>query len=64
MILSIDLIILFLFVELIFIHHFTSGDLLDAPEWDERHALVETDKGTQHDAQHFKIALELADFIS
>ena len=43
---------------------FTSGDLLDAPEWDERHALVESDVGTQHDAQHFEIALELAEFIS
>lgn len=43
---------------------FTSGDLLDAPEWDERHALNATDKHTQHDVDHFQIALELADFIS
>ena len=41
---------------------FTSGDLLDAPAWDERH----TDgslEGTQHDAGHFDIALELARWI-
>ena len=43
---------------------FTSGDLLDAPEWDERHAFEGQVVGTQHDAQHFEIALELADFIS
>jgi uridine phosphorylase len=38
---------------------FTSGDLLDAPEWNERHAHGET-KGTQHDVGHFDIALELS----
>lgn len=38
---------------------FTSGDLLDAPEWNERHAHGET-QGTQHDVGHFDIALELA----
>lgn len=43
---------------------FTSGDLLDAPEWDERHAFEGQIEGTQHDAKHFEIALELADFIS
>lgn len=43
---------------------FTSGDLLDAPKWDSRRTLVESDAGTQHDTQHFEIALELADFIS
>ena len=43
---------------------FTSGDLLDAPEWDERHAFEGQVEGTQHDAKHFEIALELADFIS
>jgi len=43
---------------------FTSGDLLDAPEWDERHAFEGQVEGTQHDARHFEIALELADFIS
>ena len=38
---------------------FTSGDLLDAPEWDQR--MSEDDKkGTQHDGGHFDIALELA----
>lgn len=40
----------------------TSGDLLDAPEWDER--LKEGEyKGTQHDYRHFDIALELASYI-
>ncbi len=42
---------------------FTSGDLLDAPEWDERNKDGEK-KGTQHDTGHFNIALELADYIS
>ena len=37
----------------------TSGDLLDAPEWDKRHLPGEY-KGTQHDTGHFEIALELA----
>ncbi len=41
---------------------FTSGDLLDAPKWDERHKDGEK-KGTQHDAGHFDIALELARYI-
>lgn len=43
---------------------FTGGDLLDAPEWDVRHSFDEAEAGSQHDAQHFEIALELADFIS
>ena len=43
---------------------FTSGDLLDAPEWDDRHAFRGQVAGTQHDAAHFEIALELAEFIS
>lgn len=39
---------------------FTSGDLLDAPEWDPRHK--EGDKtGSQHDTFHFDIALALAE---
>lgn len=42
---------------------FTSGDLLDAPEWDERRKDGET-KGTQHDTGHFNIALELAHYIA
>lgn len=42
---------------------FTSGDLLDAPEWDERHKAGER-KGTQHDIGHFDIALELARYIA
>lgn len=42
---------------------FTSGDLLDAPEWDERHKEGEI-KGTQHDAGHFDIALELACYVA
>ena len=41
---------------------FTSGDLLDAPEWDQRHKAGEL-KDTQHDAGHFDIALELARYI-
>ena len=41
---------------------FTSGDLLDAPEWDERGK--EYTSGGQHDVGHFDIALALADFIS
>ena len=41
---------------------FTSGDLLDAPEWDKRHKQGET-KGTQHDKGHFDIALELAVYV-
>ncbi len=42
---------------------FTSGDLLDAPEWDERRKDGEH-KGTQHDTLHFDIALELAVFVA
>lgn len=42
---------------------FTSGDLLDAPEWDERCSEGEIN-GTQHDSGHFDIALELAAFIA
>jgi uridine phosphorylase len=38
---------------------FTSGDLLDAPKWDERRKAGQI-KHTQHDAGHFDIALELA----
>ncbi|MDE5992796.1 MAG: nucleoside phosphorylase [Oscillospiraceae bacterium] len=42
---------------------FTSADLLDAPEWDKRHKKGEI-KGTQHDAGHFDIALELAVYVA
>ena len=42
---------------------FTSGDLLDAPKWTERHEAGEK-KGTQHDVGHFDIALELARYIA
>lgn len=42
---------------------FTSGDLLDAPEWDERRRDGET-AGTQHDVGHFDIALELAYYVA
>ena len=42
---------------------FTSGDLLDAPKWDQRRRDGET-AGTQHDTGHFDIALELARFIA
>ncbi len=52
------------FRELDFYVFFTSGDLLDAPEWDNRHSFDGTETGSQHDAQHFEIALELAEFIS
>ena len=41
----------------------TSGDLLDAPEWDTR-APGEGFGGTQHDATHFEIAAELACFAA
>lgn len=41
---------------------FTSGDLLDAPEWDKRHKDGDI-AGTQHDVGHFDIALELARYI-
>ena len=40
----------------------TSSDLLDAPEWDERHVEGEY-AGTQHDTRHFDIAIELANYI-
>ena len=42
---------------------FTSGDLLDAPEWDARRREGET-TGTQHDVGHFDIALALADYVA
>lgn len=41
---------------------FNSGDLLDAPEWDERHESEEY-SGTQHDCTFLKIAIKLADYI-
>ena len=41
---------------------FTSGDLLDAPQWDERGKDYRC--GGQHDVGHFDIALALADFVS
>ncbi len=40
----------------------TSGDLLDAPKWDERYKENEV-QGTQHDPGHFDIALELARYV-
>ncbi len=42
---------------------FTSGDLLDAPEWDKRRVKGQI-KGTQHDTGHFDIALELARYVA
>ncbi len=42
---------------------FTSGDLLDAPEWDARRKEGQTE-GTQHDSGHFDIALELARYVT
>ena len=41
---------------------FTSGDLLDAPEWDDRGKKY--DNGGQHDVGHFGIALHLADYVT
>lgn len=51
------------FRNLEFYTFFTSGDLLDAPNWDERHKKGEI-IGTQHDSGHFEIALELADYLT
>ncbi len=42
---------------------FTSGDLLDTPEWDARQTGNQK-KDTQHDPGHFDIALALAEYIS
>ena len=42
---------------------FTGGDQLDAPKWDAR-MNKEGHKGTQHDAGHLDIALELADYVT
>ena len=42
---------------------FTSGDLLDAPEWDARHKKGEK-AGTQHDVGHFDVALALAEHVA
>jgi len=41
---------------------FTSGDLLDAPEWDDRGKNYSS--GGQHDVGHFDIALALADYVT
>lgn len=51
------------FRNLEFYTFFTSGDLLDAPKWDQRHKEGEI-IGTQHDAGHFDIALELANYVT
>ena len=42
---------------------FSSGDLLDAPEWDSR-KYNNTLAGSQHDGNLFVIALELASYIT
>lgn len=42
---------------------FTSGDLLDAPKWDQRQKQGQI-QGTQHDSNYFNIALELAVYIT
>ena len=42
---------------------FTSGDLLDAPEWTARRDENQI-KGTQHDSGHFEIALALAEYVA
>lgn len=41
---------------------FTSGDMLDAPEWNSR--WNDDNSGTQHDVGHFNIAITLADYIA
>ena len=41
---------------------FTSGDLLDAPEWNQR--IQENNDGGQHDVGHFRIALALAEYVA
>lgn len=51
------------FRELQLYYFLTSGDLLDAPEWDKRHEDEEYD-GTQHDVRHFDIAIKLAEFVA
>ena len=43
-------------------YFFTSGDLLDSPEWDKRRDEGEY-AGTQHDSRHFDIAIELANSL-
>ena len=42
---------------------FTSGDLLDAPEWTMRREEGQI-KNTQHDAGYFEIALALAEYAA
>ncbi len=51
------------FRNLDFYTFFTSGDLLDASKWDERHKEGEM-SGTQHDYGYFDIALELANYLT
>lgn len=51
------------FRNLEFYTFFSSGDLLDAPKWDERHKKGEI-TGTQHDSSYFDIALELANYLT
>ena len=41
---------------------FTSGDLLDAPEWNQR--IQENNDSGQHDVGHFSIALALAEYVA
>lgn len=50
------------FKELNLYTFFTSGDLLDDPQWDARRKEGQI-IGTQHDAGHFDIALELARYV-
>ena len=42
----------------------SSGDLLDAPKWDDRRKNKDDYANTQHDSRLFDIALELADYIT
>ena len=47
------------------LYYFLSGgDLLDAPEWDNRITDPNNYTGTQHDHRLFDIAIELADYVS
>ena len=52
------------FRNLDFYTFFSSGDLLDAPEWDDRKFNKAEVKGSQHDPRLFEIAIRLADFIT
>ena len=52
------------FRKLDFYTFFSSGDLLDAPEWDDRKFNKSEVKGSQHDPILFEIAIRLANYIT